>query len=53
MALNDELPADINVLALEPAPSASTPGTTRSARSYLYQISRRRTALSGSRSCGG
>ncbi len=43
--LNEELPADINLLALEPAARRFHARHAAVARSYLYQISRRRTAL--------
>lgn len=45
MKLNDELPADINILEVEKAPSLFHARHEAIARSYLYQISRRRTAL--------
>jgi tRNA pseudouridine38-40 synthase len=44
-ALNDELPADINVLAVSRAPHRFHARHAAVARAYLYQISRRRTAL--------
>jgi tRNA pseudouridine38-40 synthase len=50
--INEELPADINVLALEPAAHRFHARHAAVARSYLYQIARRRTALA-SPSCGG
>jgi len=43
--INEELPPDINVLALEPAARRFHARHAARARSYLYQISRRRTAL--------
>ena len=43
--LNEELPADINLLALEPAARRFHARHAALARSYLYQIARRRTAL--------
>lgn len=43
--VNDALPADIHLLALEPAGDRFHARHTATARSYLYQISRRRTAL--------
>jgi tRNA pseudouridine38-40 synthase len=43
--INEELPADINVLALEPAAHRFHARHAAVARSYLYQIARRRTAL--------
>ncbi len=45
MKLNDELPADINVLEVEQAPKTFHARHDAIARSYLYQISRRRTAF--------
>jgi tRNA pseudouridine38-40 synthase len=44
-ALNDQLPADIHVLALERVPHRFHARHDAVARSYLYQISRRRTAF--------
>ena len=43
--LNDALPADINVLAAERVPPRFHARHSAEARSYLYQISRRRTAF--------
>ena len=43
--LNDELPADINVLAAEVVPHRFHARRDAVARRYLYQISRRRTAF--------
>jgi tRNA pseudouridine38-40 synthase len=43
--LNDRLPADVNVLAVEPAPRRFHARHDAEARSYLYQISTRRTAF--------
>jgi tRNA pseudouridine38-40 synthase len=43
--INEELPADINLLALEPAARRFHARHAAVARSYLYQIARRRTAL--------
>lgn len=43
--LNDELPADINILEIEKAPSRFHARHDAVARSYVYQISRRRTAF--------
>lgn len=43
--LNDELPADINVLAVHPAPPRFHARHHAEARSYLYQLSRTRTAF--------
>lgn len=45
MKLNDALPADINILEIEKAPRAFHARHDAVARSYLYQISRRRTAF--------
>ncbi|HSB61256.1 MAG TPA: tRNA pseudouridine(38-40) synthase TruA, partial [Vicinamibacteria bacterium] len=44
-ALNDELPADINVLALEKVTRQFHARHGAVARSYLYQVARRRTAF--------
>jgi tRNA pseudouridine38-40 synthase len=43
--INDGLPADINVLAIEKVPHAFHARHDAVARRYLYQISRRRTAF--------
>ncbi|HZE88981.1 MAG TPA: tRNA pseudouridine(38-40) synthase TruA, partial [Verrucomicrobiae bacterium] len=43
--LNDRLPADINVLHVEPAPMEFHARHSASARTYRYQVSRRRTAF--------
>jgi tRNA pseudouridine38-40 synthase len=43
--LNDELPADINILAVDKVPHRFHARHHAVARSYLYQISRRRTAF--------
>lgn len=43
--INDELPADINVLAIEPVRHRFHARHDAVARRYLYQIARRRTAL--------
>jgi tRNA pseudouridine38-40 synthase len=43
--LNDELPADINILAITPAPHRFHARHAAVARSYLYQIATRRTAF--------
>ena len=43
--INEELPADINLLALEPTARRFHARHAAVARSYLYQIARRRTAL--------
>src|SRR5512132_935757 len=43
--LNDELPADINLLSAEPVPHRFHARHDAVARRYLYQISRRRTAF--------
>ncbi len=45
LKLNDELPADINILEVEKAPDHFHARHDAVARSYLYQISRRRTAF--------
>ena len=45
MRLNDLLPPDINVLKVRPVGPAFHARHTATARSYLYQISRRRTAF--------
>lgn len=45
MKLNDELPADINIIEVEKAPDEFHARHDAMARSYLYQISRRRTAF--------
>ncbi|HLG14267.1 MAG TPA: tRNA pseudouridine(38-40) synthase TruA [Blastocatellia bacterium] len=44
-ALNDRLPADINVLKVDAAPREFDPRRSPTARYYLYQISTRRTAF--------
>jgi tRNA pseudouridine38-40 synthase len=44
-AVNDALPPDIHLLALEPAAADFHARHGAASRSYLYQISRRRTAL--------
>jgi tRNA pseudouridine38-40 synthase len=44
-AANDLLPPDIHVLTLAPAPNAFHARHSAISRSYVYQISRRRTAL--------
>lgn len=43
--LNDELPADINIIEIEKAAKSYHARHDAIARSYLYQISRRRTAF--------
>ena len=43
--LNDELPPDINILDVRPAPHRFHARHDAIARTYLYQISRRRTAF--------
>jgi len=43
--LNDELPADIHVIDVEPVPRGFHARHDAVARTYLYQISRRRTAF--------
>ena len=45
MKLNDELPADINIIEVEKATNDFHARHDAMARSYLYQISRRRTAF--------
>src|SRR5687767_4840985 len=45
-AVNDELPADINLLALERVPHRFHARHGAVGRSYLYQVSRRRSAFS-------
>jgi len=45
LALNDALPADIHVLSLERVPHRFHARHGAVARSYLYQVSRRRTAF--------
>ncbi len=45
LKINDELPPDIHVLHLEKAPETFHARHSAVARSYLYQISRRRTAF--------
>jgi len=45
MRINDELPADVNMLEVEKAPKNFHARHDAIARSYLYQISRRRTAF--------
>ncbi|MBN1397235.1 MAG: tRNA pseudouridine(38-40) synthase TruA [Bacteroidetes bacterium] len=45
MKLNDELPADINIIEVEKAAADFHARHDAQARSYLYQISRRRTAF--------
>lgn len=44
-ALNDELPADVNVLSAEQVPRRFHARHGAVARSYLYQVARRRTAF--------
>ena len=43
--LNDRLPHDVNVLAVEPAAPAFDAGHDAVSRTYLYRIARRRTAF--------
>jgi tRNA pseudouridine38-40 synthase len=43
--INDELPADINVLSAEPVPHRFHARHDAVARRYLYQVARRRTAF--------
>jgi tRNA pseudouridine38-40 synthase len=45
MKINDELPADINIIEVEKASNTFHARHDAVARSYLYQISRRRTAF--------
>lgn len=45
MKVNDELPADINIIEVEKAPPSFNARHDAAARSYLYQIARRRTAF--------
>ncbi len=45
MKFNDELPADINIIEVEKAPQKFHARHDTTSRSYLYQISRRRTAF--------
>lgn len=45
MKLNDELPPDISILEVEKTPKSFHARHDAMARSYLYQISRRRTAF--------
>ncbi len=45
LKVNDELPADINLIEVEKAPANFHARHDAVARSYLYQISKRRTAL--------
>src|SRR5215217_6516676 len=43
--VNDELPADINILRVEPAPHRFHARHDAVARTYLYQVATRRTAF--------
>jgi tRNA pseudouridine38-40 synthase len=43
--INDRLPADINILAIEPVPHRFHARHDAVGRSYLYQVARRRTAF--------
>jgi tRNA pseudouridine38-40 synthase len=43
--INDELPADINILRADPAPHRFHARHDAVSRTYLYQVSRRRTAF--------
>jgi tRNA pseudouridine38-40 synthase len=43
--INDRLPADINILSVEPAPHRFHARHDAVGRSYLYQVARRRTAF--------
>jgi len=45
MKVNDELPTDINIIEVEKAPLSFNARQDATARSYLYQIARRRTAF--------
>ena len=45
MKVNDELPPDINIIEVEQAPRAFHARHDAVSRSYLYQVSRRRTAF--------
>lgn len=45
MKMNDELPADINILEVQKAPPSFHARYDAVARSYIYQISRRRSAF--------
>ncbi len=45
MKMNDELPADINIIEVEKAPQKFHARHDAISRSYIYQISRRRTAF--------
>jgi len=45
MKVNDELPADINIIEVEKAPPSFHARHDALARSYVYQISRRRSAF--------
>jgi len=45
MKMNDALPPDINILEVEKAPESFHARHDATARSYLYQIARRRTAF--------
>src|SRR4028118_790747 len=51
--MNDLLPQDIHVLSLAAAPNAFHARHSAESRSYLYQISRRRTALAKRGAWGG
>ena len=51
--LNDELPADINILAAAQVPHRFHARHDAVARRYLYQIARRRTAFAKAVSSGG
>ena len=48
--INDELPADINILAAAQVPHRFHARHDAVARRYVYQIARRRTAFAGARS---
>lgn len=45
MKVNEELPPDVNIIEVEKAPPSFHARHDATARSYLYQISRRRTAF--------
>lgn len=43
--LNDELPADVNIVAMTPAPHRFHARHAATSRSYVYQVAQRRTAF--------
>jgi tRNA pseudouridine38-40 synthase len=45
LRVNDELPADINILRVEPAPHRFHARHTAVSRTYVYQVATRRTAF--------